>query len=89
MARPYLEAVGLPGNALDDHSWQEDKAKADKVAKAVMTWAKEKGATMFTHWFQPLGSAAAGRPPAGIHRSTQSGPYWWPATWCTCTCMCV
>jgi len=70
VAAPFLQAVGLPGNALDDSSWQEDKAKADKVAKAVMTWAVSKGATMYTHWFQPLGSAGIRRGQTGqVHNA--------------------
>ncbi len=31
-----------------------DPAIADEVADAMKTWALEKGATHFTHWFQPL-----------------------------------
>ena len=27
---------------------------ADVIANAVKSWATEKGATHFTHWFQPL-----------------------------------
>ena len=30
------------------------KDVADAVAHAVRVWAMEKGATHFTHWFQPL-----------------------------------
>mmetsp|Transcript_3297 Transcript_3297/g.7131 ORF Transcript_3297/g.7131 Transcript_3297/m.7131 type:complete len:709 (-) Transcript_3297:714-2840(-) len=70
VAAPFLEAVGLPANTLDGTAWQEDKAKADLVAKAVMTWAKSKGATMYTHWFQPLGSAGVRRGQTGqVHNS--------------------
>ena len=29
-------------------------AAADVVAKAMKDWAVEKGATHYTHWFQPL-----------------------------------
>ena len=36
--------------------WTRDEATADKVAHAVLLWAKDKGATMVTHLFQPLGS---------------------------------
>ncbi len=32
---------------------------ADEVADAMKTWALEKGATHFTHWFQPLTGATA------------------------------
>ena len=31
-----------------------DAGIADEVAEAMKTWAIEKGATHFTHWFQPL-----------------------------------
>ena len=31
-----------------------DRAIADVVANAMKDWAIEKGATHFTHWFQPM-----------------------------------
>ena len=31
-----------------------DESIADEVAEAMKTWAIEKGATHYTHWFQPL-----------------------------------
>ena len=31
-----------------------DRTTADAIAHAMKTWAMEKGATHFTHWFQPL-----------------------------------
>ncbi len=34
-------------------------AVADVVAKAMMDWAVEKGATHYTHWFQPLTGVTA------------------------------
>ena len=36
-----------------------DPAIADEVAEAMKTWAVSKGATHFTHWFQPLTGATA------------------------------
>jgi len=36
-----------------------DAGIADEVADAMKTWAIEKGATHFTHWFQPLTGATA------------------------------
>ncbi|WP_027893902.1 glutamine synthetase III [Calidithermus chliarophilus] len=36
-----------------------DPAIADTVALAMKTWALEKGATHYTHWFQPLTGATA------------------------------
>ena len=32
---------------------------ADEVAEAMMNWAMEKGATHYTHWFQPLTGSTA------------------------------
>ena len=36
-----------------------DIALANKVAEAMKDWALEKGATHFTHWFQPLSGVTA------------------------------
>ena len=36
-----------------------DRKIADQVASAMKTWALEKGATHYTHWFQPLNGATA------------------------------
>ena len=37
-----------------DHGGELSLADADVVAKAMKDWAVEKGATHYTHWFQPL-----------------------------------
>ena len=68
VAEPYLKAQGLPGNILDDPMWTSKYS--DKVAAAVVEWCKEKGATMATHWFQPLGSAGIRRGQTGqVHNA--------------------
>jgi hypothetical protein len=36
-----------------------DKPTADAVAHAVRIWAQERGATHFTHWFQPQTGSTA------------------------------
>jgi glutamine synthetase len=36
-----------------------DSSIADEVAEAMKEWAMEKGATHYTHWFQPLTGATA------------------------------
>ncbi|KAI8379545.1 uncharacterized protein BYT42DRAFT_613841 [Radiomyces spectabilis] len=36
-----------------------DKVTADAIAHAVKVWALERGATDFTHWFQPLNDSTA------------------------------
>ena len=38
---------------------QLDPAMADEVANGMKKWAMDKGATHFTHWFQPLTGATA------------------------------
>jgi len=55
-ADKYLAKQGLPAGLLDDPSWTTSAATADSVAKAIMEWAGDKGASVFTHWFQPLGA---------------------------------
>ena len=45
----YQEVVSVEQNG-----GQISMAAADVVAKAMMEWAVEKGATHYTHWFQPL-----------------------------------
>ncbi len=37
-----------------ENSTRIDRKIADQVAHSMKTWALEKGATHFTHWFQPL-----------------------------------
>jgi glutamine synthetase len=36
-----------------------DKVTADAIAHAAKVWALERGATHFTHWFQPLNDSTA------------------------------
>ena len=38
---------------MEDGTWTTDMAKADKVAAAVLAWAKANGG-VYTHWFQPM-----------------------------------
>lgn len=47
-----LEKVMCEGGSID-------RALADQVAAAMKTWAVEKGATHYTHWFHPLNGATA------------------------------
>jgi glutamine synthetase len=56
VAAPYLEKAGLPKDTLDTAAWTTN-GKADKVAAAVLEWAKDNGASVYCHWFQPLGSS--------------------------------
>ena len=42
-----------------DNGRSLDKSIADVVANAMKDWAIEKGATHFTHWFQPMTGVTA------------------------------
>lgn len=42
-----------------EHGGQIDKELADVVASAMKDWAISKGATHYTHWFQPLNGLTA------------------------------
>ena len=50
-----------------------DPSIADDVAEAMKTWALSKGATHFTHWFQPLTGGTAEKHDSFIEVATQSG----------------
>mmetsp|Transcript_60321 Transcript_60321/g.127735 ORF Transcript_60321/g.127735 Transcript_60321/m.127735 type:complete len:771 (-) Transcript_60321:107-2419(-) len=56
VATPYLRRYGLTPEDLASGSWVKDPAKADKMAKAVLDWGTDRGASVFCHWFQPLAS---------------------------------
>ena len=45
-ADEYLKKQGLPAGTLNDPSWTTKSA--DKVAAAVMEWAHDNGASVFT-----------------------------------------
>ncbi|CAK0848434.1 unnamed protein product [Prorocentrum cordatum] len=57
VAEPYLRKHGLSLETLADPSWCKDQVKSDAMAGAVLEWATDRGATVFCHWFQPMGSA--------------------------------
>ncbi len=50
-----------------------DPKIADEVADAMKTWAVSKGATHFTHWFQPLTGATAEKHDAFINPDDEGG----------------
>jgi len=56
IAAPYLEKAGLPKDTLDSTTWTVN-GNADKVAQAVLSWAKDNGASVYCHWFQPLAAS--------------------------------
>ena len=44
---------------------------ADQVAVSMKDWAMSKGATHYTHWFQPLTGATAEKHDAFLNRSME------------------
>ncbi|MBQ5323433.1 MAG: glutamine synthetase III, partial [Oscillospiraceae bacterium] len=42
-----------------DNGGEMDSEVANAVAEAMMNWAIEKGATHYTHWFQPMTGLSA------------------------------
>ena len=49
------------------------KSTADVVAKAMKDWAVEKGATHYTHWFQPLTGITAEKHDAFVTHPDENG----------------
>jgi len=72
--RDFLSSTGyhslmdtiLKRTSLDPHI-------ADEVADAMKTWALSKGATHFTHWFQPLTGATAEKHDAFLWPDREGG----------------
>jgi len=56
VAAPYLEKQGLSKSTLENPSWTTD-GSVDKVAAAVLEWAKDNGASVYAHWWQPIGAS--------------------------------
>jgi len=50
-----------------------DRKKADSVAAGMKSWATERGATHYTHWFQPLTGGTAEKHDAFIHANDYGG----------------
>ena len=51
-----------------------DRVLADQIAAAMKTWALSKGATHYTHWFQPLTGATAEKHDAFYDRAETGEP---------------
>jgi glutamine synthetase len=69
IARPYLNAVGLPCNTMESLEWIKN-FNEDKVAEAILLWAKDNGASVYCHWFQPLAASGVRHGGSGqVHNS--------------------
>lgn len=51
-----------------------DKTLADEVAEAMKKWAVSKGATHYTHWFQPMTGATAEKHDSFLDRDSDGNP---------------
>lgn len=51
-----------------------DKETADSIAHAMKIWAISKGATSYTHWFQPLNGKTANKKTAFLNRDDKHNP---------------
>ena len=56
VAAKYLEKAGLSKDTLET-DWVSDQQKSDGVATAVLDWARDNGASVYCHWFQPMGGS--------------------------------
>ena len=56
-----------------DHGGELSLADADVVAKATKDWAVEKGATHYTHWFQPLTGITAEKHDSFVAQPDENG----------------
>ena len=70
VAEKYLNKYGESAKLLEDKTWVESELKADVVAKAVLDWAVDNGASVYCHWFQPMGSSGVRHGNSGqVHQS--------------------
>ena len=60
VAAPYLKAQNIKEDELASGSWVKDIKLADAMAKDLLAWATDRGATSFCHWFQPMGAVRRG-----------------------------
>jgi len=68
-AEPYLRKHKLPPNVLLNSKWTVD-GKAEKVAEAVLDWARDNNVSSYCHWFQPMASAGVRHGQTGqVHNS--------------------
>lgn len=57
VAAKYLSKYGESAALLDTPAWTA--SKADTVASALLDWARDNGASVYCHWFCPMGSSGA------------------------------
>jgi len=83
VAKKYLLAAGLPAG-LEEKVFEDKELLVkhkETVAKAVVKWAQDNDASMYTHWFQPLGSemtrqGMTGQVHSAMFRPSKNGIDW-------------
>ncbi len=72
--KEYLshEAYEALRKAREEHR-EIDHSFADDIASGMLSWALDKGATHFTHWFQPLNGLSAEKHDAFIGKVKEDG----------------
>jgi hypothetical protein len=55
VASRYLGKYGESAALLATPAWTA--TKSDIVASAILDWARDNGASVYTHWFQPMGAS--------------------------------
>ncbi len=58
-----------------EHGERIDRKSADQVALGMKEWASSKGATHYTHWFQPLTGATAEKHDSFFEVSSDGKPF--------------
>ncbi len=73
MAQRLSEATFAKLKRTIEQGSELDASIADEVAEAMKVWAMEKGATHYTHWFQPLTGATAEKHDSFIFPDVKGG----------------
>jgi len=72
----YLSKEAYDSVLLSIDSWSSiDRKVADQVASGMQAWAIDRGATHYTHWFQPLTGATAEKHDSFFKPSLKSGGF--------------
>ena len=71
VAKKYLQKYGESDKLLNDPTWPQQAGKPDVVAKAVLDWAVDNGASVYCHWFQPMAASGVRH---GLWRSRCTRP---------------
>ena len=72
----YLSKEAYKSVLLSIESWSTiDRKIADQVASGMKAWAIDRGATHYTHWFQPLTGATAEKHDSFFKPSKDCGGY--------------